>query len=137
MAGELLKPNDSLIEFINLILPFEPCQEALDWLQSFVDADDRAKCSDALTACETDPAYDDSWSVWCITVTYNYVDGDFRKSWVKRITDPMIAFKLYTSLTALSGAEEDDLKKIFQGKVPAAESLLDSGVIKRKKDKTT
>jgi hypothetical protein len=116
-----LQVTDLISDFINLVQSMGACQEAIDWLQAFVDADPSEKCIKALQVCETDPGFDGSWSFWCIVQTYGFVTAQFRIYWMTRLESPMAAYVLYRDMPTLTDAEYAILRSKFVNELPNAE----------------
>jgi hypothetical protein len=58
---------------------------------------------------------------------------DIRKVLIGKIQNPMMAFRLYITLSWLTDEEDKLLEEKFKGKLPAAEDELKKGIVTRAK----
>lgn len=125
----MIDKNSTAKEFLEVISLKNPCVEAVNFIASTNEETDSIfKVIDSIEAKDVS-----GWASWAITFCYKSFAPEIREAIIKRITDTMIAFNLYTSLKEITKEEELLLEGIFKGKLPIAEKELDTGVITRDK----
>ena len=73
------------------------------------------------------------WADWNLSVLGGETATEVRKVLIAKITDPMIAFRLYLKADWLTDEEDRLLGEKFKGKLPTAEKELKDGMVKRQK----
>lgn len=120
-------------DFLTDLKTFGGCGEAITWCEKIDASKPEMTFGEAVDALILDSKTDQSWAMGTLMIYDGRLDGDLRKGLIKKISDPMTAFTLYTNLKTLDDIDERMLIKIYKGKLPRAEEELKSGKVKRKK----
>lgn len=136
MADELIKKNTLMSDYMAVINKDKAmCSEAVVWLEDFIAKNPKATYDD-LAQHITDAGFmTEAWLVWTLKKFGAKFSPEMRKRALNRISNEMIAFKLYTDLPWLTDEEDAVLLGKFKDKLPTAEDELKNGRVKRVKVK--
>jgi len=99
------------------------CQEAIDWCREI-----DSKTPDCTFGQGIDALTRDDWAYWCVSEFCKDFDDEVRAGFIKLIKDPMMSLQACLKIP-ISAADEIELKKNYEGKLPVAEKELADGVI--------
>jgi len=118
--GDKLKKDSDMSEFISKITNYNACQESIDWALQDKFKNKTINDTTSNFANEIKP----QWAIWLFRNYYDYLGEDFRQFLLTKVTDEMMAFRLYTKVENLSEIDAATLLSKFEGKLPNAEKQL-------------
>lgn len=119
--------NTPASEKLKVLKKAGACNEALECLKS------SATVMDLAINIPTDKP---GWAAWDLQMFGEEEDIEIRKVMIVKIKEPMMAFRLYCTLSWLTGKEDVLLEAMFKGKLPTAEKELEDGIVTRAKGKS-
>lgn len=123
MSG--LTKEDEFIKLANLAISYNACAESVEEKDSI----SNMPISEWITTkCNA------SWAVWVLKIIGDKISEGARIEFIKKITDPMMAFHIYLNVSILTENEDILLRTKFEGKLPRAEKELRDGIVTRTKN---
>jgi len=108
------------------------CERALVWMRDL--DEDGLTFGQAAEIYQSQPSKQSSqcWAAFVIAKYRKKLDAKLRLAFIKKITDPMIAFHIYCDYAPdITSEEELYLEGVFKNKLPNAEKQLLDGSVKR------
>lgn len=129
----MLNLDTTVAEYVAFIKARYPCLEGIEKLESF--ADKVATIKDITTYLnEGKSTWNPQWTYWTLVDHGDQMSTEVQALFLRRITNPKAALRLYKELPWLTDAMDFELQIIFEGVLPDAESLLADGTEVRAKD---
>jgi len=122
--------NTPAKDFEKMLIRLKACGEAMNRLHKDYPAQQLSTAT-LLDICNTFP--DQSWTIWVLKVFGQDMSTDLRQVLISKVTDSMMAFRLYLDFPWLTDEEDILLEAKFKGKLPTAEKELADGIVKRSK----
>ena len=117
-------------DFAKVLTKLNACSEAMNRLYEDYPAQ-QLSIATLLNVCSTFP--DQSWAIWVLKIFGQDMSTDLRQVLISKVTDSMMAFRLYLDFPWLTDEEDILLETKFKGKLPTAEKELADGIVKRSK----
>jgi hypothetical protein len=127
----MLTRKTNIQDFLAQMKASSLCGESILWVEKIKDQDNTTTLGQLADSLEL--VKDQDWAVGCLMLYDGLLDTELRKSFIRKVTDSMSAFVLYTKLKTLTSEEDRMLLAIFKGKLPTAERELAEGKVKRTK----
>jgi hypothetical protein len=116
-----------LSEFIVSLEEKKACEESIVWAKKI--NKNNITFGEAIDALVEDGELDQGWAKTVLELWDGELDKEVKKTFLKKITDPMMAFDLYRKLVNIDSEEIDIIKQKFNGKLPTAEKELKDGIL--------
>lgn len=114
-------PADQFLAAAKEVSDYPACTQASQWMETWCTSE--RTIGAAVDVFISDKAADDAWACWVILNLSPRLGDTIRAGFIRKITDPMQAFKLRERI--LASATETDLQAlllIYDGKLPNVES---------------